>query len=156
MFDAPVDAWYVWVGLAAVSVAVAGVASDFAARPPPDAADAADTVDAVAASPHPATGEHPLDADAVRLRADRIGLRGEGGTSHASLAFGPVTPVAEGTVLWEVARGAHPSHVFEDPAAFRAAAERARERETTWRPAADRLTVRTVTWEGVRVTLVDA
>lgn len=156
MFDTPVDAWYVWVGLALASVAVAGVASDFAARPPPDAADAADTVDAVAASPHPATGEHPLSAESIRVGPRRIGLRDEGGTSHATLAYGPVTPVTEGTVLWEVLRGARPAHVFEDPDAFRAAAVTARDRDPAWRDVDDHLTVRTVTWEGVHVTLVHA
>lgn len=156
MFDVPVDAWYLWLGLAAASVAAFGVAAQFPTQPPPDADGAADAVDVVASSPYPASVTYPLAAEGVKLEPHRIALRAEGGTSQASFAYGPVTPVRAGTLLWEVLRGARPSHVFESPAAFDRAATAARERSAEWRPAADELRARRVSWEGVDVTLVEA
>lgn len=156
MFDTPVDAWYVWVGLAIVSVATLGVALAFPTATAPDAAAAADVVDATAAHSHPATANRSLDADEVRLGTDGIALRDAGGTSRATFVYGPVTPVVEGSVLWEVTRGAAPAHVFDDAAAFRRATRDARRRTPTWRRSDDRLTVRSVSWEGIDVTLVHA
>ena len=40
MFEAPLDAWYVWLGLAAVSATAVGVVAGLPAAPPPDAAGA--------------------------------------------------------------------------------------------------------------------
>ena len=37
MFDAPVDAWYVWVGLAVASLALFGTAGSLPSTAPPDA-----------------------------------------------------------------------------------------------------------------------
>jgi len=156
MFDAPIDTWYLTVGVALTGVAFAGVAADLPTEAAPDAAGAADTVDAVAASEYAATAEHPVSADAVRLGPHRLALRDGGGTARATFTFGPVTPVADGTLLWEVAQGADPAHVFESPAAFAAAAADARNRDPSWRGADDRIVVRTVSWGDERVTLVDA
>ncbi|WP_121822211.1 DUF7283 family protein [Halostella salina] len=156
MFDAPVDAWYLTVGVALAGMAFAGVAADLPTRAPPDATAAAETVDAVAASEFAATAEQPVSADAVRLGPHRIALRNAGGTGRATFTYGPVTPVADGTLLWEVAQGADPEHVFESPADFAAAATDARDRDPDWHSADDRIVVRTVSWGEKRVTLVDA
>lgn len=156
MFDVPADAWYLWVGLAAASVAAFGVAAQLPTEPPPDAAAAANAVDVIAASPHPASLTYPLTGDEVRLGPERIALRTDGGTARASFAYGPVIPVQDGTLLWEVLRGARPAHVFESPAALERAAAAARERPAEWRPADDSLRARYVSWEGVDVTLVEA
>lgn len=156
MFDAPVDSWYLWVGLASASVLLFGVVTGLPTAPPLDATGFADTVDTVAASQHTATATRSLAADEIRLGPNRVALRGGGGTAHATFVYGPVVPVANGTVLWEVAQGASPAHVFERPEAFRRAVTRAQNRGAEWRPADARLTVRTVTWEGTDVTLVDA
>lgn len=156
MFDVPADAWYVWFGLAVASVAVFGVAAQLPTQPPPDASAAANAVDVVAASPHPASITYPLTATEVRLGPERLALRTEGATARASFAFGPVTPVREGTLLWEVLRGARPAHVFESPDAFERAGDSARERPAEWRDASDHLRARKVSWEGVDVTLVEA
>jgi hypothetical protein len=156
MFDVPIDAWYLWLGLAAASVAVFGVAAQLPTEPPPDATAAANAVDVVASSPHPASLTYPLTADESRLGPERIALRTEDGTARASFAYGPVTSVQDGTLLWEVLRGARPSHVFESPAALERAATAARESPAKWRPADDHLRVRRISWEGVDVTLVEA
>lgn len=158
MFDAPPDAWYVWVAVALASVAVAGVATELPTQPAPDAAAAADTVDAVAGSTYPSAAEHPLDADRVRLRPHRLALRTDGDTSHAAFAFGPVVPVGEDDKLARVARGVPPGRAFDSLTAFREAVEAARERaaDADWRPADGRLVVRHLEWGELDVTLVDA
>jgi hypothetical protein len=153
MFDAPLDAWYVWIGLAVASGAAFGVAGAMPAGSSPDAAGAATTVDGVAASPHAAVGSHPLpNADAVRVGRDALSFRGPGGTAHADLGYGPVTPVTGGD-LEVVLRGEPPDRAFDSPAAFRRAVDAARAADPEWR-STDRLFVCRVSWEGVDVVLV--
>lgn len=153
MFDVPVDAWYLWIGVGTASLVVLGSALGLPARPPPDAAAAAATVDSVAASPYAAVAEHPLSAREIRLRPDGIGLRTDGGAAHARFAYGPVVPVRAGP-LRAVLVGTPPDRRFESPGEFERAIGTAREREPTWEPAPDRLLVRRVTWGGVDGTLV--
>ncbi|WP_335999875.1 DUF7283 family protein [Halorientalis halophila] len=154
MFDAPVDTWYLWLGVATASAVAFGVAISLPSTVPPDAERAAATVDAVATSPHNATGEHALDATAVKLGSRRLAFRNEGGTTHASVAYGPVTPVRTGTDLAAVLRGTPPAVVFENASALATAAESARNRTRTWRETDGRLVVRRLSWEGIDVTLV--
>jgi hypothetical protein len=158
MLDAPIDAWYCWLGVAAAGLVVAGVAVELPARPAPDAAAAADTVDAVAAATYQTTAEHPLDARQIRIGPSRLSLRGAGGTAHAAFAFGPVVPVTTGMALHRVALGEPPSVVFDSPAEFARALARAREsaRGSDWRSAPNRIVVSRVHWEGTNVTLVAA
>jgi hypothetical protein len=156
MFDAPVDTWYLWLGVATASALAFGVAAALPATVPPDAQRAAATVDAVATSPHNATGEHGLDATAVKFGSQRIALRNDGGTAHAAYAYGPVTPTRNGTKLAAVLRGSPPAGVFPNATAFRAAAADARNRTRAWRETDGLLVARRVTWEGVDVTLVGA
>ncbi|MEF8841626.1 MAG: hypothetical protein V5A62_08370 [Haloarculaceae archaeon] len=155
MFGLPVESWYLWVGLAAASAALIGIAVELPRTTPPDAAAVAATVDGVAASPYDAVGEHPIRADAVRLSARGAALRRDGATDRAEFSFGPVVPVPPGDgPLRRVLDGNSTAERFDSPAAFAAATERARERDPTWRPAPDRLTVRRVSWRGVDATLV--
>lgn len=156
MFDVPLDATYYWLGLAVASLVVVGVAADLPTRPPPDAAAAANTVDALAASAYAGTATHPIEARSVRLTARSIGLRTSAGATHATFAFGPITPAGPHEGLAAVARGAPPSERFDSPAALAAAAERARAdaRDARWQEAPEELVVRRVNWGDVRVTLV--
>jgi hypothetical protein len=154
MLDAPVDAWYVWVGVAAASVAALGVALSFPTAPPPDAASAAATVDSVAGCEYAATAKHPISAEEIRLGSHRLGLRNDDGASHATFAYGPVVPVRNGTALAAVVRGTAPALAFDSPAAFRRAVGRARDRGRSWQRADDRLLARCLSWEGVDATLV--
>ena len=153
MFDAPLDALYAWVGLAVVSVAVLAVALSLASAPPPSAIRVANAVDAVAASPNEAVRRIVLDVDAVALRPWRVGVRTDGGTAHAAVTFGPVTPVRDGP-LRAVLTGRSPARTFETPAAFRGALTRARRRVGGWTDAPETLVVRRVSWGGVNGTLV--
>jgi hypothetical protein len=93
MFNIPVDAWYAWIGLSIAGITLIGAVSGLPTTKPPDAAAVATTIDRVGAAEYPATAEHPLTADAIRLGTYRIGLKSDAGTAHATLAFGPVTPV---------------------------------------------------------------
>lgn len=154
MFDAPIDTWYVWLGVAVASLSLAGVVFSVQPAPAPDAAAVANTVDETAGTPHDATGRHPIRADRVRLGTHRIGLESAGGRDHAAFRYGPVTPVERGTLLWEVAMGAPPEHLFDSPEAFRTAVENARDRDSRWIAPDDSLVVRSLSWEGIDVTLV--
>ncbi len=154
MFEVPLDAWYVWIGLAAVSSATLGVVSVLPSAVPPDAAGSAETVDSVAASDHAAVGKHPLsNVEAVRIGANSISLRGPGGTAHAAFGYGPVTPVLSNSTLEPVLRGMPPDAVFDTPHAFERATIRAQEVEPHWKKT-DRLVVRRVSWEGTHAVLV--
>lgn len=154
MFDVPIDAWYVWLGLVTVSGAAFALAAGMPASPPPDADGAAGTVDRVAASQHDAVGGHPLPAaDAVRVGSDSLSLRGDGGDAHAAFGYGPVTPAAHDDRLQRVLLGDPPEYVFDSSAAFERAIGAAQTAAPDWQQT-DRLTVRRVTWGDVDVVLV--
>jgi hypothetical protein len=154
MLGTPVGAWYVWLGVGAVSVATLGVALGLPAAAPPDANGVADAIDEVATSPPGSTATRGLDADRLRLGPHRIGLRGPGGSAHASVAFGPMSPATTDERLDRVLGGAAPASVFDGSVAMGHAVADAREDGTTWRRAPDRLRIRHVRWEGIDVVLV--
>lgn len=150
--EAPVDAWYVWVGVAVVSVAVAGIALALPSGPPPDANAAANTIDGVAGSPYEATGRTPHDGTEVRIEGPRVSLRNDHGTTHATVAYGPVVPVMGNDRLEALAAGApfesvYASELADDHvdagAVFLADVEDALEaNEGEWRQADGELAVR--------------
>jgi len=154
MIGVPVDAWYIWLGLSLASAALVGIGATLPTAPPPAAADTADTVDRTAATAHPATAEHPLDARAIRVGPRRLGLRNDAGTTHATFAFGPVTPAVGSRGLRAVLRGAPPESRFDSGEALCAAGADARQQPSKWRPVDGPLIVRHVVWEGCDVTLV--
>jgi hypothetical protein len=153
VFDTPIDAWYVWIGVSAASLAVLGVATALPATPAPDAPAAAETVDRIAASDHDATASHPLDADSIRIGPRRIGLRNDAGAAHATLGY-RVVPVVGETRLVGVLRGAPVASAFPTRASFRRAVAAARERDPRFRPAGAVLVVRHLSWGETEVTLV--
>ena len=161
MFETNLDATYAWLGLALVSVATAGVAAALPASPPPDASGVAHSIDSVADGDRPATAEHGLAADRIRLTPRSIALDGDGKTAQAAIHAPRVTPVSPGGSrpatdgrLRRVLNGVPPDAAFDDPDAFAAAASQARASDHEWRAAPDRVTVRRVHYGGVRVTLV--
>lgn len=153
MFDAPIDAWYVWVGLSVASVAVFGVATTLPTVPAPDAAGVAETVDRVAAADYDTTATVNVAATAVRIGPRRLGLRNDAASAHATLSY-PVVPVRGETALARVVDGASPERAFPSPTAFDAALAAATDRPPRWRPASGVLVVRRVSWQGRDVTLV--
>ncbi len=153
MFGLPLDAWYVWIGLAVASTAAFGVVTVLPSAPPPDASGVARTVDSVAASDHAGVGKHPLsNADSVRIGADSVSIRGAGGTAHASFGYGPVVPVVDDPALRGTLLGEPPDRAFKTPEAFERAVRDARTDEPRWQDT-DRLVVRRVRWEGTDVVL---
>jgi len=168
--ETPADAWYVWVGVAIVSVGVAGVALGLPSQPPPDANVAANAVDRVAASQYGASASFDHEADAIRIGPKQIGMRNDGGTAHASIAVGSMIPVFEtegelhraATALVDGEPG--PRVVadarFESERALRDAFEQTQLRldrqGANWRAAAGNLRVRAVRLGGETVVLVDA
>lgn len=168
--EAPVDAWYVWFGVAVASVAIAGVALSLPSQPPPDATGTANAIDRVAGSTQVADATIDHDADDVRLDTTRLSMRNDGGTAHATVLFGPLTPVdavddeTTREALWAVLHGASPSTVLDRPAfesleesdlRAGATAGRAQCQESTpeWRPS-DELNVRKLELDGEPVVLV--
>jgi hypothetical protein len=161
VFETHLDATYAWLGLAVVSVATAGVAATLPTSPPPDASGAAHTIETVANGGYPATAEHGLAADRVRLTPRSIALDGADGTARVPFRAPLITPVPPNggerggdESLRRVLDGVPPDAVFDDPDALSAAAKRARDGDHGWRAAPKRLTVRRVHYGGVHVTLV--
>ncbi len=153
MFDITLESWYVWLGVCVVSVAVAGTALAVPTAAPPTAAPVADAVDSVAASSEQAHTTVDVTADRMRLSRHAIALRTDGGTAHARLAFGPVTPAERGR-LRRVLHGTPPERVFISKQRFVDALEAARSAEPRWREPSETLTVRRVTWGDVDATLL--
>lgn len=96
--EALADAWYVWVAVAVVSVAVGGVTVGLPTEPPPDAGGVAEAADRVAVSEYGTGVTYEHGAERARIGTRQIALENDAGTTHASVSFGPLTPVnaAEG------------------------------------------------------------
>lgn len=161
MFETHFDATYAWLGVALVSIATIGVAAALPASPPPDASGVAHTIDSVADGNHPATAEHGLTANRIRLTDRSVTLGGAGGTTRSRLHAPRITPVPaarhdaiEHGGLRRVLKGVPPDSVFDTPTDLATAAEGARSADHGWRPAPDRITVRRVHYGEVHVTLV--
>lgn len=139
------------------ALAVAGLVAGMAVERPheelPDVVAVADTVDAVAAAPHPTTAEHPTEARAFRVADGRIHLRGPSGWSAAPLSSGPVLGVGDGP-LGRVLSGAQPCQVFESVAALERAVGSVRERAPVRHAVDGRIRARKVQTVGAAFTLV--
>lgn len=169
-FESPADAWYVWFGVAVVSLGVVGVVVAFPTGPPPDAAATANAIDRVAASEYGASGTHRHDGDELRIGTKQIWLRNDAGTSHATVSVGTLTPVfaADGDlnrIGQQLVDGKPPKQLvaesirFDDEAELQAAFESLRaalDRDgPSWRRAIGELRVRRVTLDGESIVLID-
>ena len=168
--EAPVDAWYVWLGVAVVGVSLLGFVLGLPAQPPPDATKAVNTIDRVAGSTQASAARYEHDAEVVKIDTRRIAMRNDGGTTRAATAFDSLTPVsafedaATRAALERIVDGQPPGEVLAeyrfDTTALRIAAQRTRERidnnGTTWRVADGVLAVRQVDIDGESLVLVDA
>jgi phage-related baseplate assembly protein len=154
--EAPADAWYVWLGVAVVSIGLAGIVAGLPAQPPPDAARVTSAIDSVAATEHAATATVDHDATAVRIGAERIALRNDGGTTHARIAYGrmvdvrTVAPARREPLLALLNRTTTADQ-------HRDLLREVADATTTgdWRPAGDTLRVRSVTVDDSTVLLID-
>jgi hypothetical protein len=153
LFDPPLDAVYVWVGLTVVSFATLGIATALPTTTPPDAAAAGAAIEEVASSVPGTSATVDVRATAVRVAPWRLVLRNRAGSSGTGLAFGPVTP-ARTPALRRVLRGARPASSFETPGRFNASLRVAQRGPPRWQSVDGRLAVRRVSWEGRDATLV--
>lgn len=153
MFDVPVDATYVWLGVAAVSVVTLGVVVALPTSAPPETTAAADAIDRIAVEPAGAHTTVQIEATEMRLGTHRIALRNDAGSASAAFTYGPVTPAVSDDQLELLLYGHPPSEVFESRAAFSDAVEDA-QTTGTWRPAPDAIEIRRLQWEETDVTLV--
>ncbi|MFW5965146.1 MAG: DUF7283 family protein [Halodesulfurarchaeum sp.] len=153
MFGVPADTAPIWVGLTVASAVMLGAVLGLTASAP-DAQHAAATIEEVAAGEVPGEASVTVRADSLRIGPDRIGLRGPGGTAHAEIRYGPVTPVQLDSRLERVLEGTAPAAVFDGEAGFAAALERAQDRRPTWRSTGGSLRIRAVSYGEVNGVLV--
>lgn len=109
-WEAPADAWYVWLGVTVISLAIGGVVLGLPTGPPPDANQAANTIDRVSGSTEDASGRYDHDADLVKIDGATIELQNDDGVDRATLRYGEVVPVRDDQRLANLTRGAS----FED------------------------------------------
>lgn len=170
-FEAPADAWYVFLGVSLISVAMAGVALGLPSAAPPDANAAANTIDRVAASTQNASASYEHDADRLWVGTKRIRMESEdGGSAEESISFGQMVFVRhdDDEQLDEVLHGASPTEVYSGTPSQKETKfetdiddakdemnDEARNDEPDWWTADGQLRVRKVNWRGISVTLVD-
>jgi hypothetical protein len=168
-WETPVDAWYVWLAVAMVSIALLGFVVGLPSQPPPDATQAVNTIDRVAASTHQASATYEHGADEIRIDTKQLLLRNDGGTAEASVAFGSLTPVHavnddhKREALQRISHGQQPAAVLRaydfDSRALLDSASQTRRRidrhGAEWRPTDGTLRVRKIEIAGETVVLLD-
>ncbi|MFC7073745.1 hypothetical protein ACFQJ7_07670 [Halovenus rubra] len=170
-FETPIDAWYMWLGVAFATIAIASVALSLPTQPPPDATAVANTIDRVAGSTEVAGASYEHDAEEVRVDMSRLSMRNGGGTAHASITFGPITPVAavsnttKQAALFALLDGTPPSVALNRPqfaglteADLHGAVSEVRrnlwDQTPEWQPASGTLRIRKLELDGKVVVLV--
>lgn len=158
-YEAPMDAWIVYIGVALVSVAPLAVALGLSPIPPPDANAAANAIDMAGGSSVSAESVYEHDADSFWMDRQQIALRNEGGHTKATVSFGEMTAVYYNERLSEVLYGAPISEEFSSNGEFLATVEAAQaESENNrqdWKPANGEIRVRKVIVDDTEVILVD-
>lgn len=159
-WEAPADAWYIWLGVSLVSIAIAGVVLGFPTGAPPDADQVANDVDRVNGNPYEASAVDSYDAEEVRLKEGIvIETKNEHGTDRATLAYDPIVVVRDDHErLYNVTVGTDVDEEFDDEFATEShddaiatvlerVVETADETESEWQHASGELTVRKVALE---------
>ncbi|ELY35244.1 DUF7283 family protein [Natronorubrum tibetense] len=113
-WETPADAWYVWLAVSIVSVGLAGIVLGLPTGPPPDANQAANTIDRVAGTTHDASATYGHDAAEVKVEGPTVSLRNDHGTARSTLAYGTVVPVMGNERLEAIARGASLESAYGD------------------------------------------
>ncbi|MDZ7730854.1 MAG: hypothetical protein U5K37_08070 [Natrialbaceae archaeon] len=158
--EAPVDAWYGWLGAAILSVGLAGMAVALPTTPPPDATGAANALEAVAASPG-STVTYSHQAESSRFGRTTLSLRNDGGVSHAEIAFGRIVPAAGNERLVALVAGATPATIYGNRSAgawrelLEADIERVGSVTAGWTPSTGTLRARSLSVDGQTVVFVD-
>jgi len=159
--EAPADAWYVFIGVSLISVAVAGVVMGLPTGQAPNADSAIEQIDAVAGDTYESKASADHNADRFWVDSKRIGLKNDHGTATESVSFGTLSPVYnESSNLSKVLTGTKAESVYTDKSAFKSDIESARGKsfidgEPQWHSASGKLRIRKVIWGDYSVTLVD-
>ncbi|WP_123536479.1 DUF7283 family protein [Halosimplex salinum] len=172
--ESPADAWYVWFGVALVSLAFVGVVASFPSEPAPDTPAVANAIDRTTASGYNATAEYEHTADRWYVANKTIVMKNDGGTTRATLSYARVVPVwadRSGDDLEKILHGEPISHQYSGGVGWTAKEEFRNDMTSAsdfaensvddpdvpkWRVADGRLVVRHVKWGEYRATLVDA
>jgi len=158
-FEAPMDAWFVYIGLAIVSTSMLGVAVGFTPMPPPDANAAANAVDSAAGTSVSGVAVYDHDAEFVWMDRQQIALQNDGGSSKATVAYGEITPAYEDERLLEVLYGAPIEDEFDSSSEFLGTVEAAKQASAAnredWRSTTGELRAKKVIVNGEEVVLVD-
>ncbi len=112
-FEAPVDAWYVYLGVALTSMVFAGIALSLPSTPPPDAQQAANSIDGATGSEYTASATYEHDAATVTVDHETITMANDHGESHASVSYGSVVPVNGYDRLENITKGQSVDAAFE-------------------------------------------
>ena len=165
-WEAPADAWYVWIAVGIISFALVGLVLAMPSGPPPDADEGANTIEGVTASSYEASASWEHDADEIKIDGNTISLRNEHGTSHSSVAYGVVVPAWGDERLENIAHGKSFEDEFEDEidewdtdasAEFFQKVQEAHDAEAgEWKWAEDELVVRTIAVEPEEIDQVTA
>ncbi|QZA88816.1 hypothetical protein K0C01_01220 [Salinarchaeum sp. IM2453] len=154
MHGPPIQAWYVFVAVSLVSIAIVGVAIEVTPTSKPQAQSVAETIDSVAASPPPTTGKHQTDAESMRVTPRSVELQKNGKRAYATFQISTVTPTVHNATLQKVLQGVPPSQVYETETAFANATREAQLQNSTWQPLNEEVTIRSVSWGETDATLV--
>ena len=164
-WETPVDAWYVWLAVSIVSVGLAGIVLGLPTGPPPDANQAANTIDRVAGTTHDASATYGHDAAEVKVEGPTVSLRNDHGTAHSTLAYGTVVSVVGNERLEAVARGESIESAYGDAVEtdrqdvegkfLTDLVEAHDETDGEWKPADGKLAVRTLEVEAEAGTTVE-
>ncbi|GAB7018730.1 DUF7283 family protein [Halostagnicola bangensis] len=103
--EAPADAWYVWFAVSIVSIAMVGIALGLPTGPPPDANEAANTIERTTGGAYETSSAYEHDANEMKIDGPTISLRNEHGTAHSSLSYGAVVPVTGNERLENITSG---------------------------------------------------
>ena len=167
--EAPLDAWYVWLGVAICSLTLAGFTLALPTEPPPDSNEVVNTIDRVDASPYGGQATHAHNGNEAKVGTQQLALRNEGGTSRATVSYGSMIPLpaVEDPALYDaldrILVGEQVSRVTDNQsltakelaAECREVVERITRDGATWKPTDGALRVRSVTIADERVLLVD-
>ncbi|ELY40246.1 DUF7283 family protein [Natronorubrum tibetense] len=113
-WEAPADAWYVWVAVAIVSFAMAGIVLGLPTAPPPDADGTANAIEETSGSSYEAASTYGYDADEIKIDGTTIELRNEEGTDRSSLRYEQVVVVNGDDRLERLVYGETFEEEFED------------------------------------------
>lgn len=159
-FEAPMDAWIVYVGVGIVSSTMLVITFGFTGIAAPDADAAANAIDTVGDSSVSASAEYEHDATSFWVDQQQIVLKNEGGTRRATIAFGEITPAYYDERLVEVLYGSVVTEEFSSPGEFLATVNEAQQHSADnrpdWQSAKGVVRAKKVVIGGEHVILVDA